>query len=111
MNLDTRLSLVPWLSNSDLVMGPDAVWDVLYHSDEKASCWPVPVYDKDAGGVYHLIVHATKGNGNDGGTITLAISRQPRFDVYAKESFVIAQRNPVRHPFRVDADFWREEGA
>lgn len=49
--------------------------------------------------------HAVRGNGNDGGTITLAISCTPRYDLYALDRFALApaQSHPRRH--HDDSDF------
>ena len=46
-----------------------------------------------------------RGNGNDGGTITLAISCTPRYDLYALDRFALApaQSHPRRH--HDDSDF------
>lgn len=109
-----RWSAVPWLSQTDLDEGRRALWEVEYARDiDKASCWSVSVYDKGAFGSTQvfLMLHAMRGNGNDGGTITLAISHTPRFDLYAKDSIALSvarQSNPRRY---LDVDHWREDGA
>ena len=107
-----RKSLVPWLWDSDLDEGQRALWDLEYQHDvDRASCWSVQNFEKAGVTTDFLIVHAVRGNGNDGGRITLALSGTPRFDVYAKECFALAaQSNPQRHPYRSDASF-AEDGA
>lgn len=95
-----RYSRVSWLWDSDLEEGRRALWDVDFHRDtDKASCWAVQHYAREGVTTDFLIVHAIRGNGNDGGQITLALSGSPRFDVYAKECFALAgvQSNPRRH--------------
>lgn len=97
-----RYSKVCWLWNSDLDEGEKAIWDVGYHSDrEHASCWKIPLYEVKSTCSY-LVLKAVRGNGNDGGEISLSISGAPRFDVYAKESFAVvpAQSNPKRYVYR-----------
>jgi len=94
--MQPRFSRVPWLSDSDLEEGRRCLWEVEYQHDvEVASCWSVATLERGSSAAY-LIVHATRGNGNDGGIVTLAISETPRFDVYAQETFAIAQSNPRR---------------
>lgn len=105
-----RHSLVPWLSESDLTTGPKSAWAVEYVANQEyASCWQVPIYAREESSCAYLLVHAVRGNGNDGGHITLSISWTPRYDIYAKECFVAvpAQSGPQRHKYRVDADCWR----
>lgn len=94
-----RVPLVPWLWPSDFDAGRRAMWDVDYAQDkEHLSCWPVSLYGQHGESTCYLLLHATRGNGNDGGTITLAISEQPRFDLYAADVLVTmpAQSNPQR---------------
>lgn len=103
VNLSLRKTLVPWLSNSDLDEGPRAVWDVEYRANqERASCWQIPLYEPEKSTCGYLVMKAVRGDGNDGGTITLSISATPQYDVYAKDSLaaVPAHSNPRRHPFR-----------
>ena len=93
-----RYSMVPWLLDGDLEEGRSCMWEVEYKRDaDVASCWRVDTFDKEAPTVF-LVLHAKRGNGNDGGEIKLAISDTPRFDVYAKESFALmqVQSNPKR---------------
>lgn len=49
--------------------GRPPVWTVEPSSRERVSCWAVDSR--------YLVLSATRGNGNDGGTITLAIQRTP----------------------------------
>lgn len=105
-----RYSQVPWIAQSDLDEGRRAAWE-LTHIDELVSCWPISRYDEGSSHAGYLIVHATRGNGNDGGTVTLTISDVARYDWYARASLVPVQSNPVRHRYRIDADWRREEGA
>lgn len=65
------------------------LWEIEYHRNEdKAFC--VAVSDPfQHVSEYYLVIHATRGNGNDGGVIKLALSETPRYDVYAKESFYL----------------------
>ena len=102
-----RWSTVPWLWHCDLEEGRRALWELDYqHDRDKASCWPVTVYE-DGQRDYYLVLRATRGNGNDGGTIALSLSASPHFDVYAKGVFQMqhAQRNPRRSSwFRKDED-------
>lgn len=105
---DQLRAAVPWLSDSDFDVDRRALWELDHYDEERASCWPVRLYQQDSTGSC-LMLHAARGNGNDGGTITLAISDTPKFDVYAKESFAIAQHGRSRRA--VDVDWWREEGA
>lgn len=102
---------VPWLWASDTDEGPRAAWDVEYARDEdRASCWQIPLYEQQKSTCGYLMVHATRGNGNDGGTITLSISWAPRYDVYARDVLHMnSQSHPRRRP--VDVDDWREDGA
>ena len=109
--LDQLLPTVPWLWASDCDEGPRAAWELEYVPDhERASCWPIPIYEKDGATTAFLVLHATRGDGNDGGRITLRISHSARYDLYAREAIAVAQA-PKRHPYRTDADWWREEGA
>lgn len=86
-------TLVPWLWQSDLEAGTAAVWEIDYerHRDT-ASCWAIQTYGQRDVATDFMIVHATRGNGNDGGRITLALSGTARYDVYARECFAMAKR-------------------
>lgn len=99
MNLsDQRFTQVPWLAQSDLEVGRRQAWEIDYrHDEDRASCWQVEEPFHETPHAF-LILHAVRGNGNDGGTITLAISDSPRYDVYAKETFAMmrVQSNPRR---------------
>lgn len=95
--LDRLWPIVPWIWPSDFDDGPKALWEVEYAvNQDRASCWEIPLYEPSKSTRAFLMVHATRGNGNDGGEITLAISGSPRYDIFARESFTIAQRNPAR---------------
>lgn len=107
-----RWSAVPWLSDSDLDEGERAIWDVeLQQGVDKRSCWQVPLYEPHKSTCGYLVMHAVKGNGNDGGDISLAISDTPRYDVYAKESFeaVPQQSNPQRKRYLFRSK-WESKG-
>jgi hypothetical protein len=89
-SFDVRKTLVPWLWDSDLDEGREACWTVDVRSDEeRLSCWAVTRFDAPD---TFLVVRAIRGNGNDGGRIALAISESPRYDVYAKDVFVLNRR-------------------
>jgi hypothetical protein len=104
MYMQPRYSKVPWISDSDLEEGRRCMWEIEYRRNEDlASCWQVTTYEKGSSLAY-MVLHAVRGNGNDGGEITLALSDTPRFDVFAKESFVIAQSNPRRNTDSKDAE-------
>lgn len=49
--------------------GSRAVWTMDPSARERVSCWQV--------GPKYLVVSASRGNGNDGGDIRLAIQRTP----------------------------------
>lgn len=88
-----RFSLVPWISSSeDLEEGRRFCWEIDQHNDEKLLCLAVKEPFQKRPEAY-LFIHATRGNGNDGGVIALALSTTPRFDVYATQSFSL-QRGP-----------------
>jgi hypothetical protein len=92
-----RFSKVPWLVTAlDLEEGRRFMWEIEYRRDEdKATCMAVfdPFQNVTEG---YLVIHAIRGNGNDGGQIGIALSETPQYDVYAKEMFRICQRNPNR---------------
>jgi hypothetical protein len=92
-----RYSTVPWLVNTlDLEEGRKFLWEIDYRRDEdRATCMAVLAPFQTVSEAY-LVIHAIRGNGNDGGRITMALSDTPQFDVYAKEMFKICQRNPNR---------------
>lgn len=107
--MDSLKPAVSWLWPSDLDEGPKAVWDAEYARNiERASCWQIPLYERSGDTCAFLMVHATRGNGNDGGVITLSISGTARYDIYAQESFAIAHSNPRRYVYRSE---WEEDGA
>jgi hypothetical protein len=94
-----RHSQVPWLWASDLEEGSQAVWEVDHRvNEDRVSCWHVPLYEPQKSTCGYLVLHAIRGNGNDGGEITLSLSHTPRYDVYAKDvlSTAPAQSNPNR---------------
>lgn len=71
-----RFTKVAWLWDADLDEGRACLWRRDYdHLGERLSAWRIDHYEQDtdlppeAG----LLLHATRGNGNDGGVITLAI--------------------------------------
>jgi hypothetical protein len=90
-----RYSSVPWLVNSlDLEEGRKFLWEIDYRRDEdRAICLAVLSPFQTVSEAY-LVIHAVRGNGNDGGTIWMALSDTPRYDVYAKEMFRICQKPP-----------------
>jgi hypothetical protein len=90
-----RYSTVPWIVNGlDLEEGRRFMWEIEYRRDEdKASCMAVADPFQHVTEMY-LVIHAVRGNGNDGGHIGLAISERAQYDVYAKEMFRICQRKP-----------------
>lgn len=82
------------------------MWELDYR-DERTTCWPVAFHERtwDGGqGQQYLLIHATRGNGNDGGRITVALSATPHFDLYAREQFAMAgiQSNPRRRGYSED---------
>jgi hypothetical protein len=98
-------SSVPWLKDSaDLrAMGPAECAVELPDDLTLGLLIPDP-FGKETAAV--LSVHATKGNGNDGGTITLAITNVLAFDVKPKPERSAMDldllSNPVRKPFPDD---------
>jgi hypothetical protein len=103
---ETLWSSVPWLKDSaDLrAMGPAECAVELPDDLTLGLLIPDP-FGKETAAV--LSVHATKGNGNDGGTITLAITNVLAFDVKPKAPERSAMdldllSNPVRKPFPDD---------
>ncbi len=91
-----RYSTVPWLVDGlDLEEGRKFLWEIDYRRDEdRATCLAVLDPFQKVSEAY-LVIHAIRGNGNDGGTITMALSMTPQYDVYAKEMFRICQK-PTR---------------
>lgn len=83
-----RYSAVPWLWDSDFREGMPAQWTVdcgrTIHS-----CWSILLTGEA------LLIRATRGNGNDGGVITLAISDTLRLDTRDFASLPI-HSNPRR---------------
>ena len=88
-----RFSTVPWLVNAlDLEEGRRFLWEIDYRRDEdKAICLEVADPFQHTPHSY-LVLHAIRGNGNDGGEIKLAISASPQYDVYARDVFVLNRR-------------------
>lgn len=78
------------------------MWEVEYRA-EKTACWSVMVWGIHPQPQY-MLLHAERGNGNDGGQITLALSESPHFDVYAREQFAMVQSNPRRHGYGYSED-------
>jgi hypothetical protein len=101
---------VPWLAPSDLDEGRRCAWE-WEQANEKIACWPVSIYEpRTSSRSEYLILHAIRGNGNDGGDITLACSATPHFDWYAQASMGIAmQSGPTRHPYRGNAEYWKDK--
>lgn len=71
-----------WCQASDFAPGVQAAWHVEVDGWRHLSCWPVPVYERGQAQQVFLVLRAERGNGNDGGLITLAISEVPRHDIY-----------------------------
>lgn len=68
-----RYSCVPWLSTTDdLRQGQMRAWEAEDHDDERRQGWLIA--DPLSGGDEVLVTHAIRGNGNDGGHITLALN-------------------------------------
>ena len=88
-----RFTLVPWLHKSDLEEGRARLWELTHHDTHIASCWSVTVPAVETREAY-MVVRAARGNGNDGGTITLSLHDSPHFDVYAKETFAMQHASP-----------------
>lgn len=93
MNWNQRFSHVPWIStHDDLEEGRRFAWEVEYQRDrDRATCVCIADPFLNVHQSY-LVIHAVRGNGNDGGTITLAISETPLYDVYAQETFKLNHR-------------------
>lgn len=71
-----RFSRVPWLWKTDLEEGRDPLWGPHGTNHDVRSAWRVDLYERDLfPGIDQmaLLVHAIRGNGNDGGVITLCI--------------------------------------
>lgn len=74
MSKPHRHPAVAWLLDSDFCAGREAGWTVTdAYGKHMESLWPVKVYDQRSTETVWLHVGATKGNGNDGGVITLSI--------------------------------------
>ena len=72
MRSPQRYTRVAWLAQSDLEAMGEPETSVIIGHDDRTDGWLIPHpfgHDTDA----VLSVHATRGNGNDGGRITLAI--------------------------------------
>lgn len=107
---DQLFPRVAWLWPSDFDDAGKPVWQVERDRDrELLSCWPVVLYDIGGSTTEYLMLHAIRGNGNDGGEILLSISHQPRFDYYAQE--VLAQVPLQSNPKRYREMDYREDGA
>lgn len=107
---DQLFPAVPWLLESDFDEGRRALWEVDYgHDLESLSCWPVTTCGTWPSSAAYLTLHASRGNGNDGGRITMAIHPSPHFDVYAKEVFAMQHATPRAKRFWWKDD--REDGA
>lgn len=80
----------------DRQVGRRFTWELLYCDTEKAVCFPVFDSENDHETYGYLMIHAIRDDTmDDGGAITIATSRSPRFDVYARETFKLnQQRNP-----------------
>lgn len=79
--------------------GKQALWEVERQADhDLMSCWRVPLFEAQHSTCGYLVLHAIRGNGNDGGEITLSLSHTPRYDIYAHDALVAvpAQSNPNR---------------
>lgn len=98
MDFAPRFSLVPWISTKlDLEEGRRFCWEIEHRRDvEKAICLAVADPFQKVTEAY-LVIHAVKGDGNDGGDITVALSRTPQYDVFARDIFRLNQQsNPRR---------------
>jgi hypothetical protein len=90
-----RYSSVPWLTDADLTPQGDIGSIVeLAGGDEIAmGLWVREPFGRGSDVV--LTIHATKGNGNDGGEVTLAITNSIQMDVHPVVE--PAQSNPRRY--------------
>ena len=69
-----RYTTVSWLWQSDLEEGRDACWHYGEgDAREHRSAWRVKVFEQRSTHTALIEIHAERGNGNDGGVITLAI--------------------------------------
>lgn len=68
-----RFPLVPWLWASDLEEGRACIGREDRDDRDHCSAWAITPYEKTMPVEVGLVVHAVRGNGNDGGVITLAI--------------------------------------
>ena len=95
---DALSPTVPWLWPSDFWVGPRALWDYERDDQEYRACYPVTLYGHEGVTTAYLQLHAIRGNGNDGGEITLAIADTQHFDEYAKAAMALipAHSNPRR---------------
>ena len=111
---DDLFPSVPWLWRGDLDEGRRALWELDHQGERKASCWAVSLYpDRGSSQTAYVVMRAERGNGNDGGRITLALSETPLFSDYAKASMANAapvQSGTMRRRW-LDVDYWREDGA
>jgi hypothetical protein len=72
MGAPRRYSRVPWLAQTDLQpMGEPETYVILSAEDRTDGLHIPEPFGKHTDAT--LLIHAMKGNGNDGGTITLAI--------------------------------------
>jgi hypothetical protein len=95
----TRYPKVPWLWCSDLKEGSDPLWGPYGNEANIASAWRIDLYEKDLfPGIDQLalVVHAVRGNGNDGGVIALAIKTTGEADTPKKMDMALLS-GPRRH--------------
>jgi hypothetical protein len=103
--MDRLWPTVPWLADSDFDEGRRAIWDLDFKvGEDKGNCWAVKLYEQSSTKTMYVLMHATRGNGNDGGEIKLSLSDTPRFDIYARDTFAMqpVQSNPARRRYRDD---------
>lgn len=97
----TRYPKVPWIWPSDLEEGRDPLWGPHGTNDALRSAWRVDLYEKDLfPGIDQmaLMVYAERGNGNDGGRITLAIRTIGAEDEQKKMDMAKLARHPASEP-------------
>lgn len=104
---ERRYAAVPWLADSDLyAMGP-AETTVEVGSDITHGLLIREPFGKDTDAM--LAIHATHGNGNDGGRVTLAITTVLTIE-HAPQP-VMDMRRLQSNPRRVDGDTGDADGA
>ena len=99
---DVLAPVVPWLWPSDFWVGSKCLWDYDWADQEYRACYGVTLYGHTGQSPAYLMLHAVRGNGNDGGEITLALSDTPHYDLYAQSAMAVVQSNPRRRE-----DEWR----